>query len=389
MERSFAVLSEEEADSDLATVAATLARLLFFSGQAAASAERVEVALEIAEALGLPEVLSQALNTKSLTLLARGRQREALALLRYALDVALDHEIPTAALRAYYNLTDAAIQVDSYREATERIQAGLALARRVGHRDWEWQFVGQMYPQVALGEWDDVLDTARALPQDVIEDNRIAYNGFLCTIPSILVRRGDLEEAKTSHAVFGDVETSDDMQERATAAAGAAIIARAEGRLEDALQDAQRALEARSELGIGHEAIKDAFVEAMEAAISLGRFDDAEGILSIVAAIPPGRQSPYLDAQSRRLRARISQRRGDAELVEPAYKRAIGMFRELETPFWLAVALLESAEWLVNEGRAEDAKPLLDEARELFERLRATPWLSRVEAVAIHRAEIV
>jgi hypothetical protein len=65
------------------------------------------------------------------------------------------------------------------------------------------------------------------------------------------------------------------------------------------------------------------------------------------------------------------------------------MFRELETPFWLAVALLESAEWLVNEGRAEDAKPLLDEARELFERLRATPWLSRVEAVAIHRAEIV
>jgi tetratricopeptide (TPR) repeat protein len=389
MERSFAVLSEEEPDSDLATVAATLARLLFFSGQAAASAARVEVALEIAEALGLPEVLSQALNTKSLTLLARGRQREALALLRYALDVALDHEIPTAALRAYYNLTDAAIQVDSYREAMERIQAGLALARRVGHRDWEWQFVGQMYPQVALGEWDDVLETAEALPQDVIEDNRIAYNGFLCTIPSIRVRRGALDEAKTSHAVFGDVEMSDDMQERATAAAGASIIARAEGRLEDALRDAQRALEARSELGIGHEAIKDAFVEAVEAAISLGRFDDAEGILSIAADIPPGRQSPYLDAQSRRLRARISQLRGHADLVEPGYKRAIGMFRELETPFWLAVALLESAEWLVSEGRAEDAKPLQDEARELFERLRATPWLARVEAVAIDRAAIV
>ena len=65
------------------------------------------------------------------------------------------------------------------------IQSGLALARRVGHRDWEWQFVGQMYPQVALGEWDDVLETAEALPHDVIDDNRIAYNGFLCTIPSI------------------------------------------------------------------------------------------------------------------------------------------------------------------------------------------------------------
>jgi tetratricopeptide (TPR) repeat protein len=388
MERSFAVLSEEEPDSDLATVAATLARLLFFSGQVDASAERVEVALEIAEAQGLPEILSQALNTKSITLLARGRQREASALLRYALDVALDHEIPTAALRAYYNLTDAAIQVDAYREAKERVQSGLALARRVGHRDWEWQFVGQMYPQAALGEWDEVLDTTAALPSDVIEDNRIAYNGFLCTVPSIQVRRGELDEAKASHAVFGDVEMSDDMQERATAAAGAAIIARAEGRLEDALRDAERALAARSGLGIGHEAIKDAFVEGIEAAISLGRFDEAEAILAIAAAIPPGRQSPFLDAQSRRLRARISSLQGDAGLVEPAYKSAIGMFRELETPFWLAVALLDAAEWLVSEGRTTDAKPFLDEAREGFERLRATPWLDRVDAVAIDRASI-
>jgi class 3 adenylate cyclase/tetratricopeptide (TPR) repeat protein len=388
MERSFAVLSEEEPDSDLATVAATLARLLFFSGQAAASAERAEVALDIAEALGLPEILSQALNTKSLTLIARGRQREALALLRYALDVALDHEIPTAALRAYYNLTDAAIRVDSYRGAKELMQSGLALARRVGHRDWEWQFVGQMYPQVALGEWDEVLDTAEALPHDAIEDNRIAYNGFLCCIPSIRVRRGELDEAKSSHAIFADAETSDDMQERSTAAAGAAIIARAEGRLEDALRDAERALEARSELGIGHEAMKDAFVEGVEAAISLGRFDEAEAILSIAAAIPPGRQSPYLDAQSRRLRAQISHLRGGAEPVEPEYKRAVGMFRELETPFWLAVALLEFAEWLVDEGRTDDAKPLLDEARELFDSLRAEPWRERVDAVAIDRAAI-
>ncbi len=388
MERSFAVLSEEEPDSDLATVAATLARLLFFSGQVDASAERVEVALEIAEAQGLPEILSQALNTKSITLLARGRQREALALLRYALDVALDNEIPTAALRAYYNLTDAAIQVDAYREAKDRVQAGLALARRVGHRDWEWQFVGQMYPQAALGEWDEVLATTASLPSDVIEDNRIAYNGFLCTIPSIRVRRGELDEAKTSHAVFGDVETSDDMQEQATAAAGAAIIARAEGRLEDSLRDAERALEARSGLGIGHEAMKDAFVEGIEAAISLGRLDAADRILSIAVAIPPGRQSPYLDAQSRRLRARIASLQGETDLVEPADKSAIGMFRELETPFWLAVALLDHGEWLVSQGRKDDAKPFLDEAREGFERLRATPWLDRVEAVTIDRTSI-
>ena len=382
------VLSEEEPDGDLATVAATLGRLLFFAGQTAAAAERVEVALEIAESLDLPEILSQALNTKSLTLIARGRQREALALLRHALDVALDHEIPTAALRAYYNLVDAAIQVDSYQEAKELLQSGLALARRVGHRDWEWQFVGQMYPQVALGEWDEVLDISKALPPDAIQDNRVAYNGFLCSLPFIQVRRGELDEAKSSHAIFADAETSDDMQERSTAAAGAAIIARAEGRYEDALRDAERSLEARTELGIGHEAIKDGFVEGVEAAISLDRLDTADEILAIAAAIPPGLQSPYIDAQSRRLGAGIAWRRGDTELVEPGYKSAIGMFRELETPFWLAVALLDYGEWLVGEGRSEDAKPLLDEARETFEDLRAVPWIERLDAAPIDRASI-
>jgi class 3 adenylate cyclase/tetratricopeptide (TPR) repeat protein len=388
MERSFAVLSEEEPDSDLATVAATLARLLFFSGESDASAARVEVALEIAEAQGLPEVLSQALNTKSLTLLARGRQREALALLRYALDVAIDHEIPTAALRAYYNLTDAAIQVDSYQEASDRVKAGLALARRVGHRDWEWQFLGQLYPQFALGEWDAVLSTTDALPKDAIGDNRIAYNGFLATIPAVLVARGELEEAKVSHAVFGDLATSDDIQERSTAATGSAIIALAEGRSEDALRDALRALEARTELGIGHEAMKDAFVEAVEASIALGRLEEADEILAIAASIPPGRQSPYLDAQSRRFRARIAASHGDATQVETGFKGAIGMFRELATPFWMAVALLEFGEWLVGQDRVDDAKPHVDEAREIFERVKAAPWLERLDRVGLDRAAV-
>jgi tetratricopeptide (TPR) repeat protein len=383
MEEAFAVLSQEEPDGDLATVAATLARLLFFSGKMEDSAARVEVALEIAEAQGLPEVLSQALNTKSLTLLARGRQREALALLRYALDVALDHEIPTAALRAYYNLTDASIQVDAYREARERVVAGLALARRVGHRDWEWQFIGQMFPQAALGEWDDVLQRGADLPFEAIGDNRIAYNGFLATIPSIHVRRGQLSEATQAHAVFSDADDSDDVQERSTAASGRAIIARAEGRHDDALRHAREALDARVELGIGHEAMKDSVVEGVEAALALGRFDEAEELLGIVASIPPGRQSPYLDAQSRRLNAKVADLRGDEAQVEAGFKRAAGMLRELETPFWMAVTLLEHGEWLVRQERAEDAKPLLDEAREVFERLEAAPWLERVDAVPV------
>jgi hypothetical protein len=48
-------------------------------------------------------------------------------------------------------------------------------------------------------------------------------------------------------------------------------------------------------------------------------------------------------------------------------------------PFWMAVTLLEYAEWLTGQGRADDATSSLTEAREIFERLEARPWLERLE----------
>jgi hypothetical protein len=43
--------------------------------------------------------------------------------------------------------------------------------------------------------------------------------------------------------------------------------------------------------------------------------------------------------------------------------------------------LADYGDWLVACGRAEEAEPLLDEARKLFERMRATRWLERIDAV--------
>jgi hypothetical protein len=50
--------------------------------------------------------------------------------------------------------------------------------------------------------------------------------------------------------------------------------------------------------------------------------------------------------------------------------------------FWLAGTLLEHGEWLGANGRAEEAEPLLTEAREIFEGLEAAPWLERLDARA-------
>jgi hypothetical protein len=41
--------------------------------------------------------------------------------------------------------------------------------------------------------------------------------------------------------------------------------------------------------------------------------------------------------------------------------------------------LLEQAEWLDARGRGDEMRPLLEEAHEIFERLRVPPKLERVE----------
>ena len=56
-------------------------------------------------------------------------------------------------------------------------------------------------------------------------------------------------------------------------------------------------------------------------------------------------------------------------------------FRELGLPFWLAVTLLEHAELIAAQDRRDDAQPLLTEAREIFERLEAKPWIERTDRV--------
>jgi tetratricopeptide (TPR) repeat protein len=286
MDRSLKILSKEEPDSDLATLAAQLGRLLFFSGDAEVAAERIEVALEIAETQGLPETLSQALITKSIILISRARRLEALALLRYALDVALEHEIPSAALRAYYNLADAGIRADAYQEAVDSVTKGLAVARRVGNRYWEWQFLGQVYPFEALGMWDEALEMTRALPPIAVEESRLAANAFLGVVPFIHINRGDLEAAAASRSLFHGAEESADLQ------------ARAEGRYEEALASAKEAFAIRGMMGIGHEAVKDAFVEGIEAALATGRLDDAEEMLTTVDELPPGRLPQYVEAHA-------------------------------------------------------------------------------------------
>jgi hypothetical protein len=115
--------------------------------------------------------------------------------------------------------------------------------------------------------------------------------------------------------------------------------------------------------------VKQGLVEAVEAALALGELAKVEELLALVEAVPSGTRPPFLDAQAKRFRARLS---GDAS----DYETAIERFRELNLPFWLAVTLLEHGELTGDESP-------LTEAREIFESLKATPWLERVAKLGL------
>jgi class 3 adenylate cyclase/tetratricopeptide (TPR) repeat protein len=381
MNRSFELLSEEEADEDLASLAAQLGRFLFFAGDHDLGARRIETALDIAEALWLPETLSQALNTKAVMLGTRGRWHEAIVLLRYALEVALEHDKPSAALRAYYNLADTLGHRDRYEEAEGAVQEALALARRAGNRYWEWQLLAQVYPLYALGSWDELLARIAELPEERWEENRQSFTPVAVFGVMVHVRRGDFDEAKRLVDLFAAMGSSADVQERASYGCGKSRLLLAQDHADEALRVALAALEARAVMGLTPEYMKEMLVTAVEAALELGNLSTAEELLGLAEALPPGQRPQLLQAHLLRFRGRAAALRGEEERVDDLFKGATALFRELFMPFNVAVTELEHGEWLVAAGRQVDAEPLLAEARAIFERLVASPSVARVDRV--------
>src|SRR5262249_26502361 len=155
---------------------AELGRLRFFKGDLDGAMAEIRRSLEIAEALPMPETISQALNTKGLILSARGRRQEALGLLKHSLHVALDNDIPVAPARADITLSDQMSEHMLMVQALADQTAGIAFARRVGIRWAEWWLLGHLaHTYQRLGDWDESERVAGEIP-DADEEPTATFN---------------------------------------------------------------------------------------------------------------------------------------------------------------------------------------------------------------------
>ena len=361
MEEAFAAVSADEPDADMAYLAGRLGRSLALAGELERAAEANELALGVAQALRLPETLVRALGTKAYLARAAGRPEEELALTRHALRYALENDLAEQSANQYANLSDSCFGGDRYGEALEALGEAVALARRSGERAAEVFALSETtYALTMTGRWDEAVAIFDELPEEQLRADT-NLSSVLCGVLEIFLHRGQIERSRELHSWFDYVPT-EDHQSHAIHIAAQAELLHAEGRFAEAMDAGAYA----AEVSNVPQAMKQGLVWTVESALALGEPGRADELLRTVEERAPGLRAPFLDAQAQRFRARMN---NDPE----RFKAAAAGFREYGLRFWLAVTLLEHGE-LTGESA------LLGEAQEIFESLRATPWIERTNA---------
>jgi class 3 adenylate cyclase/tetratricopeptide (TPR) repeat protein len=375
MERAYAVIRDDEPDADLALLLTRLGTAYFFAGRMDQSAAWVERGLDVAEALAATEALVRGWTVRA-TVIAARRPEEAQALFELALDKALANELHAPAGAALANLSDLMLRQDRYAESVAYLQQSLEVSRRIGHRSNEWFALSEMsYVLTMLGRWDEALARHDEIAQEQLGIDANLLSPVTGTL-EVHLHRGELDQARQLLGRFDELGRSEDVQARGCYLGGVSAVRLAEGNPRAALTAADEILATSAARGVATQDVKQGLLHGLEAALVLGDRQKAAELLTTIEEIPSGLRPPYLAAIGHRFRAQLA---GDDAAAQREFAAAASELRRLELPFHLAVVLLEHGEWLLARSRSGEAAPLLAEARETFEYLRAQPWLDRLD----------
>ena len=253
------------------------------------------------------------------------RPNESEALLQQALRVALDNDLPDAALRAYYNLAYLADLNDRFADGLDYGRRGLALARRRGDRFWEQIMLSSLVESlILLGEWDEALQ----LYSELGPGQESYVDAVAACLARVYVARGDLDAARevTSTLPERPAEIAE-IQARAGVLLANSIVSLADNRSVEAADEAEQAASIWIEIHNGA-AAADALAVASDAALALGDADRSERLLAACGELPPAERTQYLEAHMARARAGVVLRPRTGENVEPSLESAVARFRK-------------------------------------------------------------
>jgi hypothetical protein len=311
--------------------------------------------------------LADALTARAAYLITRRRLQEGIGVLRHALSLADEHDLPRVALRARFNLAAVALEADRFEEAIDEAHRGLAVARERGDRAWERGMLSQiMAPLVAMGRWDEATAAGGTLLSGQVDLNAIVGATFLTPVAAA---RGDEDLLERCRSIAAHPQDSTYVDQRVATTLILARDALERGALAEALKLGQSVLDAPT---TGQEFPAEGYALSIEAALATGDEAAMARLEEFVAGLPPARATPQMRAGRARVLAELAHRRGDDKAADDFDREAVALLRSIGARPLLARALLERAR------RRPDDKALA-EARAIYSELGAERWLARVD----------
>jgi class 3 adenylate cyclase/tetratricopeptide (TPR) repeat protein len=311
--------------------------------------------------------LANALVSRFVYLSHVGRRQEGTGVLRQALALADEHDLPAVALRARANLVQLLIDRNRFADAVEEVDRALVIARERGDRLWERQMLAQQLPPLFfLGRWDETMLIGRPLIAGKADLDAMAAAAL---VVSVAAARGDEHTLGRCLALAAERKESSYVDMRVAAANVLARDAIERGAPKEALELCCAVLRSQ---GVSSEHIDEAHAVSIEVANLLGDTSAIAELERFVSELPPARATPLLRAGRARLQAELAHQAGDAEAVVQYEEQAIELLRSVGARALLPQTLLERA-------RRRGDRDGLAEARAIYAELGATRWLERLD----------
>ncbi len=366
-------LGETGGERARADLAATLASLQSSSGASEQALAWAEMACTLAERLDDTDLLGRAIGARSEALFRIGRHREALMLARGRM--ALAETAGSLVEQARASLLVSIFVLDEDPHEAIRLQLESAeRARRAGARSLETvNLLNAADGATNLGQWDDARAALAALRQRDLPGPRQTQLELCEAVLAAL--SGDTVLALERLAATADAEGLEEVTARANNHLARAVVYLATGDLEVAYEHASAALAAEPS------GINSAVALAIQqrAALWLGDLGRTRGALTEMQAF----RGRWMAAVRLTGEAGVAALEGRHDEAAMAYARALDAWRTIDSPLDLALCGLDRA-MLRGSGAAPEDED--DEAREIFTRIGATPFLMRLDrAVASAR----
>jgi tetratricopeptide (TPR) repeat protein len=363
---ALAVLADDEPDAEIAALVEMYARLTYFLGEHDLASERVERALEIAEALPAKQVLADALNTKSLLLNSSGRYEESSALLARAVELGRKHEMGHTLLRAINNSCVMLSTANRFAELQALADEGVATADRLGHREHEQQLLSfVVWAAWMLGDWA-VCDS---LVERFTSPSPYALLFRANTVTFLGANRGRVDDCRRALATLESFKASDDAQIASGILRLEGLVLHVEGRYAEAAGKHRESVDADARVHKGIDPFGWAFeLHALAEACDADLLEERLAVRDTLSAVE---RTPYAEATYARFHGRLLALRGDSDGAVDELEAAAEKFANEGMAFFEAATRVELAE--------AGGPPVPAEARGTLERLDAIPWLARAD----------